>query len=126
MLKMNLLTERRDARREAENAYRKMRSGAEVVDYLAMHLDTTVRRRLRQNIRNDKKRPALLAARATKRALKLDLQMSRRKGMTLGPELLGRSLGQPNRDVEVGKPKPTGKDRFQQWSTLFAMQHRLH
>lgn len=87
MLKINLLTERRDA----EKQYLKMQAGAVVVDHLAMHLDRTVRRRVHQNIRNKKKQ-------VVRRKQKRNLQMSRRTGIGMS-ELLGRFQGQPNRDA---------------------------
>ena len=62
MLKINLLTEHW----RAEKEYRKMRDGASVVNHLEMHSNHKVRRRIHQNIRNDKKQPARLAARAVR------------------------------------------------------------
>jgi hypothetical protein len=101
MLKINLLTVRRDA----EKWYLKMRSNPcnPVVDHLAMHLDTTVRRRIHQNIRNKKKQ-------VVRRKLKRNLLMSRRTGIGM-TELTSRFQGQPNRDVEVRKKRQVGKDR---------------
>jgi hypothetical protein len=100
MLKINLLTVRRDA----EKWYLTMRSNpCNPVDHLAMHLDLTVRRRIHQNIRNKKKQ-------VVRRKLKRDLQMSRRTGIGMS-ELMSGFQGQPNRDVEVGKKKQVGKDR---------------
>jgi hypothetical protein len=90
MLKINLLTERRDAERE----YRKMRDGVPVVDYLTIHLDTTVRRRVHQKLRNVKKQ-------AARRNRKIKFQLSRRTGMSaVGSTngFLGKN-GAPNCDV---------------------------
>ena len=95
MLKINLLTERRDA----ERAYRRMYMGDDVVDFLAMDLDRTVRRRVRQKLRIDR-------AKVAKRAKKIELQMSRRTGIALG---LTGTHGEPNRDVRKPRP-PAGKD----------------
>jgi hypothetical protein len=51
MLTINLLTERRDA----ERYYRRWKLGDVCVDWLVMHLDRTVRRRLHQEFRILKK-----------------------------------------------------------------------
>jgi hypothetical protein len=96
MLKINLLTERRDAERE----YRKMQQGNPNVDHLVMHLDTTVRRRVNQNTRNRKKM-------VVKRAAKIRLQQTRRAAKTFAPWL--GTLGGPT-TLNAGKKKPVGKD----------------
>src|ERR1700721_3035260 len=98
MLKINLLTDRRDAERE----YRKMQENPcnPIVDHLVMHLDTTVRRRGNQNTRNRKKM-------VVKRAAKIRLQQTRRAAKTFAPWL--GTLGGPT-TLNAGKKKPVGKD----------------
>jgi hypothetical protein len=91
MLKINLLTERRDAERE----YRKMQQGNPIVDHLVMHLDTTVRRRVNQNTRNHKKM-------VVKRAAKIRCQQQRRGAKTFAPWL--GTLGGPTIGVSEKKP----------------------
>ncbi|MBZ5679190.1 MAG: hypothetical protein LAO24_03680 [Acidobacteriia bacterium] len=104
MLQINLLTNRRDAEQE----YLKMHLGAVIVDHLAMHLDRTVRRRVLQNIRNDKKQPALLVEQAAKRAAKIKSGMGRRAAK-YQHKGLGSQAGPAM--CEVGKPRPTGRDK---------------
>jgi hypothetical protein len=95
MLHINLLTVRKDAEKE----YIKMRAGVTEIDHLVIHLNTAVRRRVLQNIRNDKKRTA-----------KRFHKMARRAGMsTVGSTFLGAN-GEQNLDVRKPYP-PTGKDR---------------
>jgi hypothetical protein len=109
MLKINILTRRIDAAKQ----YRRMREGDTNVDYLGMLEDRTVRRRIHQNIRNDKKRPALFAAQHARREEKIKFQQDRRAGMAWIP-LLNRVVGQPN--LCVGKQGEAGKDRLQRYS----------
>jgi len=105
MLKINLLTERRDAEKE----YRKMLSGASVVNYLALHVDTTVRRRVHQNIRNDKKKVA-------KRERQTEVQWARRRAKSR-VDLLSETRGPERRDGKaLREVEKYVVDRFQRYS----------
>jgi hypothetical protein len=87
---------------DAVTQAKRLRAGEEVFDFLV--LDTRAAKRyLSQCERREKQR-------ATKQATKIALQMSRRAGISV-IDLLGRSQGQPNRDVEIGKKKPAGTQR---------------
>jgi hypothetical protein len=105
MLTINLLTERRDA----EQAYRRMRDGYPVgyvnylEDHFAMQVDRTVRRRVHQNIRNDKKA-------SIKRARKDQLLRDRRAGMSAVGNIFLGANGEPNLDV-LKPAKSGGKEK---------------
>src|SRR5262245_45775095 len=95
MLKINLLSMRLDAERE----YRKMRAG-EACDFLTMLEDRTVRRRVHQNIRNDKKRSARINERSAR-------QLSRRRGMSEVGNLFLGANGEPNGSCKPLPPEGT-------------------